>query len=969
MSSPSAGVAARDGGVGRGAHSATPSDPALNMSMRSRLLLLLGDRRGSVLILMITAIFSGFAESATLAVLAETAATVTSGSNRAHIHIGLVHAHPSVDTLFAIALGLVIIRVALQIPLLILPPRIISDMQSEMRVKLFHAFSRASWEVQASDREGQLQATVTGQVGGATSAVISAIGLITSSVLLIILLLSALALNPIAAGFVVVLTLVLFALLRPLRKSGVHRSRALSRAQLQYGRGIAESVRLAEETQVFGAGAALRERTGRLVATVKGHTIATQILLRLAANLYAAVISLVFVGALFLLFELGKGHAASLGAVVIIVVRASSSGQNVQAAYQGLVQSTPYVERVQEAEARYRDSMPVQGSVPLVRVDTLAFEGVGYAYRPGRPVLSDVSFEVNGEEVIGVIGPSGAGKSTLVQLLLRLRAPAEGRYLVNGTPAQEIAQADWYRHVAYVPQEPQLLHASVADNIRFFRDIDDEAVERAGRLARIHDDIIGWTDGYDTIVGPRADAVSGGQQQRICLARALVARPEVLVLDEPTSALDPTSEALIQESLTGLKKQLTMFIIAHRMSTLNICDRVMIIIDGKLTAFDTINYLQQHNPYYRSASQHANNISGAAVKPDHGSDATVNTQAVTAVMTAPAAADVGSAPVAAPAPRARARVPDFFIVGHPKSGTTALYEALRRHPQIYMPDGKEPWFFAPELHERTPPRPEGTPATLEEYLSLFAAATPEQRIGEATALYLWSQTAASRIAEVRPDARIIAILREPASFLRSLHLQFVQTYVETEGDLRRALSLEQERRRGESIPRHSYWPQALLYSKHVRYVEQLRRYHDVFAAEQVLVLIYDDFQADNEGTVRQVLRFLDVDDTAPVEVPHANPTVRARSQRLHELVHALSVGRGPGSLAVKATVKAFTPRRLRREALYATQRHLVFADPGPADEELMSELRRRFKGEVVALSEYLGRDLVSLWHYDSVSLD
>jgi ABC-type multidrug transport system fused ATPase/permease subunit len=155
--------------------------------------------------------------------------------------------------------------------------------------------------------------------------------------------------------------------------------------------------------------------------------------------------------------------------------------------------------------------------------------------------------------------------------------------------------------VTYVPQEPRLLHASVAENIRFFRDLDDEAVQRAGRLARIHDDIMGWADGYETIVGPRADAVSGGQQQRICLARALVARPEMLVLDEPTSALDPTSESLIQESLMGLKQQLTLFIVAHRMSTLDICDRVMIIIDGKLTAFDTIELLRRENPYYRSA--------------------------------------------------------------------------------------------------------------------------------------------------------------------------------------------------------------------------------------------------------------------------------------------------------------------------------------------------------------------------------
>ena len=164
--------------------------------------------------------------------------------------------------------------------------------------------------------------------------------------------------------------------------------------------------------------------------------------------------------------------------------------------------------------------------------------------------------------------------------------------------------------VAYVPQEPRLLHGTVADNIRYFRDLDDDAVERAGRLARIHDDIMGWSDGYETTIGPRADAVSGGQQQRICLARALVTEPEVLVLDEPTSALDPHSESLIQESLVGLKGQMTLFIVAHRMSTLDVCDRVMVVVDGKLDAFDTIALLQQNNYYYRSATTLAAGASG-----------------------------------------------------------------------------------------------------------------------------------------------------------------------------------------------------------------------------------------------------------------------------------------------------------------------------------------------------------------------
>jgi Sulfotransferase domain len=316
-------------------------------------------------------------------------------------------------------------------------------------------------------------------------------------------------------------------------------------------------------------------------------------------------------------------------------------------------------------------------------------------------------------------------------------------------------------------------------------------------------------------------------------------------------------------------------------------------------------------------------------------------------------------------PRAQ-RLPDFFIVGQPKCGTTALVEILRRHPQVFVPQNKEPWFFAEELHERTPPRPEGTPKTLEEYSALFEPATPEQRAGEATVLYLWSRTAAQAIAAVQPDARIIAIVREPASFLRSLHLQFLQAHVETEPDLRRALALEDERRQGRAIPRQSYWPATLMYSEHVRYVEQLRRFYDVFAPEQILVLVYDDFRADNEAVARQVLRFLDVDDTVAIESGEVNPTVQPRSQRLHELLGSVVLGRGMGPRAVKTVVKSLTPAGLRRRALQATQRRLVFAAPPPPDEGLMRELRVRYAGEVRALSEFLGRDLVGEWGYDGL---
>jgi hypothetical protein len=329
-------------------------------------------------------------------------------------------------------------------------------------------------------------------------------------------------------------------------------------------------------------------------------------------------------------------------------------------------------------------------------------------------------------------------------------------------------------------------------------------------------------------------------------------------------------------------------------------------------------------------------------------------------------ADVAAEPDALPAggvrARGRERVPDFFVVGQFKSGTTALYEMLRRHPQVYMPDFKELWYLAPELRSRSHALKGAD--SLEGYLAHFAAARSDQRVGDATPAYLMSRSAAGRIAELQPDARIIAILREPVSFLRSFHLQCLQNRTETEKDLRKALALEPARREGREISPHAARPQELLYSEHVRYVEQLQRYYDLFPSERILVLIYEDFRRDNEATLRSVLRFIGVDDEYPIEPVEANASVRVRSPRLHEALLSVYLGRGPAARLVKPLAKAIVPKPLRAKALATTQRRLLFGKPQDPDEQLTLELRRRFKGEVVALSDCLGRDLVSRWGYD-----
>ncbi len=571
-------------------------------SRREQLGLLLGERKRAVAALAFLSIISGLVEASMLAVIAEVTSALVKGSDHVHASIAHIEVTASIPTMIEVAFVLTVVRLIVQIPLALIPARIGSEVQSSLRVRLFDAYTRASWGEQSQDLEGHLQETITNQISQATSGALQTTSLITSAFNFIVLMAAAFVLNPVAALAVGATSTLMFGALRPLRGKGVKSARALSRAQVKFARAVAEATRVAQEVNVFGVTAVQRARIDVFIQESKRRFFRTQVLARMVGSVYQSLIYILLVGGIAGLYLTGRGHAGQLGGVILVLLRAATAGQLVQGNYQGIAQAVPFIERASEAIDRYEESAETDGGAPLNRVETVGFDDVSFSYREGRPVLSDITFNVDQGEVIGIIGPSGAGKSTLVQLLLRLRPPETGSYLVNGRPAADFAREDWHRQVSYVPQEPRLLHASVADNIRFFRDIPDAEVERAARLARIHEDIMGWPRGYETIVGPRADAVSGGQQQRICLARALVARPEVLVLDEPTSALDPHSEALIGESLQALKNELTLFIIAHRMSTLDICDRVMVIVDGSLVAFDTKALLQANNPYYRHAA-------------------------------------------------------------------------------------------------------------------------------------------------------------------------------------------------------------------------------------------------------------------------------------------------------------------------------------------------------------------------------
>jgi ABC-type multidrug transport system fused ATPase/permease subunit len=505
-------------------------------------------------------------------------------------------------TLAALALGSVAVLAATHLGAAWIAARTAAEGQRMVQLMLLDAFLRASWTAQRASPPGELQELVTGKARLAVQGSADAARAVSTAANLLIVVAVAILVDVRATLGLIVVVAFAVAISRPFQARTRRIAVRTAAAASELAAKVAETARVAGDLRIFGVGGRARED---LAADVDASArLAQQIQLSVAAvpPLTRDATLAVLVVAMAVIVSAADVSLTVLGATVVLVLRALAHAQMLATTVQRFADRWANLEPIMRRLADWGPGVRAGGR-RCPRIGTVQLREVSVGYAPDAPdALAAASLVVADGEQLGVIGPTGAGKSTLAAVLLGLLEPREGQVLVDGAPLAELDPDDWHARIAWVAQDPLLLTGTVRENIRFLRpDVDDAEVARAAQAAVLGTDLAGWREGLDHDVGPAGTALSGGQRQRVALARALAGSPDLVVLDEPTSALDAHTEAAVRDTLAALREHATVVVIAHRLSTVNACDRVAVMRGGRIVALGPPRELAQSDPYFREA--------------------------------------------------------------------------------------------------------------------------------------------------------------------------------------------------------------------------------------------------------------------------------------------------------------------------------------------------------------------------------
>jgi ABC-type multidrug transport system fused ATPase/permease subunit len=564
-----------------------PSDrtdaPGLRSTARS-LLELHGSATRPLLTLGTVSIVAGIAEAGALLLFIR-AATSIAIDDPSDFTVAGIPISNEPGRLLVIAGGLIVVATLLHTVLARGSARLSLQVLTNARTRLIDGFMNAQWPYQAAAREGTLQEATLSLAGRAATTASYLVVACSTLTILVALIVMAVIIEPTVTLLMLVALVPVLLILQPITRATRRRAHQTVKRSFSLAEEVASTTTLAREFRTFGVRRPRGEHLKQLAAQASASQFEARSTNTLASFLFkdlALLAFIVIIGVLYLFVDL---RASATTAAVLIIIRALGYAQLTYNVAQHGVEDSGAVQqlvaRIDEAEAA---ADPVR-TTHMANIGTIEFHDVGFAYSADRPALHRVDLSIRAGEAIGLIGPSGAGKTTIAELILGLRAPSRGRVTVDGVDLADIDDDDWTRICALVPQDPRLIEGTIAENIRFFRArITEDEIHRAAELAHLADAIHALPDGFETKLGARSQGLSGGQRQRLAIARALAGNPQVLVLDEPTSALDSASEELFRQTLHELRGRVTLVVIAHRPTTIDVCDTVITVDDGAITS-------------------------------------------------------------------------------------------------------------------------------------------------------------------------------------------------------------------------------------------------------------------------------------------------------------------------------------------------------------------------------------------------
>lgn len=487
--------------------------------------------------------------------------------------------------LLALSAVLLVARLGLTWVNVRLSARLAASGLAAARRQLLHAFVHSRWERQASQPPGQLFDLLAGRADLVANLISVMSIMVVAGANLALLACLSVVLQPMAVIGLALVGAMMALALRPFNRLTREASRHLMVASEAFIEDVGDLTRNHREVSSFGAAEGFLGVVDRDQAVSTAAYARTRTLTAFLPQVYQTLGMGLAVLGLLVATLIGTDNVAVLGAVVLLLLRAISYGQMLLGSVQTLNERAPYVmslvETIDDFEAHRRaggDAVP-EAPAPL------ELRGVAYQYAstPDHRALDRIDLVIERGQMVGVVGPSGGGKSTLLQIIAGLRVPTSGSVMVHGTPLEEVDFAWWREQVALVPQDGSLMTGTVAANIDMFRGLPRAAIEDAAMHAQMEDDIARM-GGFDAMLSRHAQGLSGGQLQRLSIARALAGHPELLLLDEPTSALDIGTEERLSAVLHEKRGTISMVIVAHRLSTVSACDRVIVVDGGAIVA-------------------------------------------------------------------------------------------------------------------------------------------------------------------------------------------------------------------------------------------------------------------------------------------------------------------------------------------------------------------------------------------------